>query len=136
MDVQKIKQFFYDKLLDAASYYGIFPEMEGGALPKNPKNLRLRSSFHNFKLKPVSDSRSVLTGELAAEILYEPGKFEAADFLMDQIIKVFSPGNGEIKNKNCRILTSSAKLLEQKPEGKYIRAGVVLEITVWGADEH
>ncbi|MBQ9772818.1 MAG: hypothetical protein IJW23_13435 [Lentisphaeria bacterium] len=133
---QNVKLFLYDKLVEAALYYGIFPEVEGGLLPREPKDLRLRCAFRNFEMAPAADSENILSGSVIAEVLYEPGKFEAADFLMDQIIKVFSPGNGEIKNKNCRILTSSAKLLEQKPEGKYIRAGVVLEITVWGADEH
>ena len=136
IDIQKVKLFLYDKLVEAALYYGVFPEVEGGLLPQNPKDLRLRCSFRNFEIAPASDSENILSGTVTAEVLYMPGKFEAADFLMDQIIKVFSSGSGEIQNKNCRILTSSATLLEQKPEGKYIRAGVKLEITVWGVHEH
>ena len=131
MDVQKIKQFFYDKLLDAASYYGIFPEMEGGALPKNPKNLRLRSSFHNFKLKPVSDSRSVLTGELVAEILYEPGEPDSADFLLERILSVLSPENGAFSHEGLQILIGSISFPDQKAEGKYHRSSAIFSITVW-----
>ena len=136
INIQNVKLFLYDKLVEAALYYGVFPEVEGGLLPQNPKDLRLRCSFRNFEITPASDSENVLSGTVTAEVLYMPGKFEAADFLMDRIIKVFSPGNGEIRNSACRILTSSATLLEQKTEGKYIRAGVKLEITVWGVHEH
>ena len=136
INLQKVKLFLYDKLVEAALYYGVFPEVEGGLLPQSQKDLRLRCAFRNFEIAPASDSENILSGTVTAEVLYMPGKFEAADFLMDQIIKVFSPGSGEIQNKNCRILTSSATLLEQKPEGKYIRAGVKLEITVWGVHEH
>lgn len=136
INIQKVKLFLYDKLVEAALYYGVFPEVEGGLLPKNPKDLRLRCVFRNFEIAPASDSENTLSGTVLAEVLYKPGKFEAADFLIDQIIKVFSPGNGEIQNKAYRILTSSATLLEQKTEKNDIRAGVKLEITVWGVHEH
>ena len=83
-------------------------------------------------MNPASDDENILSGEVAAEILYEPGEFEAADFLLDRVIRVFSPGQGEIQNNAYRILTSSAALMEPKTEGKYLRTGVVLQMTVWG----
>ena len=132
---QGVKLFLYDKLVEAAVYYGIFPEVEGGAAPQNPKNLRLRGSFRNFNLNPASDSENVLSGEVLAEILYEPGQFEAAEFLLDRVICVFSPGQGELQNNRYRILTSSATLLEPGIEGKYHRTGVSLQITVWGVHD-
>ena len=129
---QGVKLFIYDKLVEAAVYYGIFPEVEGGLAPQNPKNLRLRGSFRNFRMNPASDEENILSGDVVAEILYEPGEFESADFLLDRVIRVFSPGQGEIQNNAYRILTSSAALMEQKTEGKYLRTGVVLQMTVWG----
>lgn len=133
---QGVKLFLYDKLVEAALYYGIFPEVEGGLLPEKMKDFRLRCSFKNFEISPVSDAENTLSGKVIAEVLYEPGKFEAAEFLMDRIVKVFSPCSGELQNKSYRILTSSAEFLEQKQEGRYIRAGVSFQITVWGVNEH
>ena len=131
MELQKIKQFFYDRLLEAASYYGIFPEVEGGILPQNPKNLRLRVSFHNLNLEPVSDSGSVWKGKVSAEVLFEPGEMDSAEFLLDRIVASLSPGQGEFLYGGARFLIGSASLPDQKSEGKYQRTGVVLDFTAW-----
>lgn len=130
-----VKLFLYDKLVEAAVYFGIFPEMEGGLLPQNPKNLRLRGSFRNFEMSPASDFENILSGEVIAEILYEPGESDSADYLIDRLIKVFSPGHGELQSNSFRILTSSAALLGEKREGKYQRTGISFQITVWGVHD-
>ena len=36
INLQNVKLFLYDKLVEAALYYGVFPEVEGGLLPQNP----------------------------------------------------------------------------------------------------
>ena len=131
MELQKIKQFFYDRLLEASSYFGIFPEIEGGILPQNLKNLRLRVSFHDLKLKPVSDSGSLWKGNVSAEVLFEPGEIDSAEFLLDRIITLFSPGQGEFLFGGARFLIGSASFSNQKSEGKYQRTGVVLDFSVW-----
>ena len=132
---QGVKLFLYDRLAEAAVNYGVFPEVEGGLVPQNTKDLRLRCSFRSFKMNPASDSENILSGEVIAEILYEPGNYEIADLLQDRVIQSFSPGDGELQNDAYRILTSSVTLLDQKVEGKYQRAGVSIQITVWGVHE-
>ena len=97
--------------------------------------LRLRGAFRNFKMNPASDSEHILSGEVVAEILYEPGKFEAAEYLVDRVVQTFSPGQGELQNQSYRILTSSVSYLEQKIEGKYQRIGASFQITVWGVHD-
>lgn len=133
---QEVKLFLYDKLVEASSYFGIFPEVEGGLVPQNPKNLRLRVYFRNFKMNPATDFETILSGDVIAEILYEPGEFETADYLIDRILSVYTPGQGELQNRNYRILTSSATTLENRNEGKYQRTGISLQVTVWENHEH
>ena len=129
-----VKLFLYDKLVEAAVYYGIFPEVQGGLAPQNQKNIRLRTSFRNFTVQPGSDSADTMTGEVIAEVLYYPGEFETADHLLDELISIFSPGSGEISNQNYRILSSSASILEHRNEGKYERTGLSIRITIWSSD--
>ena len=132
MKIQNVKQIFYAKLEEAARDYGVIPEMEGALPALCQEKLRLRCSFRNFSMNPVSDSEFLLSGEVTAEILNVPGKMESADGLCARVIQIFSPEQGELQNGDYRILISSVVLLELKEEGKYQRSGVSFQITVWG----
>ena len=134
-EYQKICAFLFDRLTETAAVCGIAAEGEGGIPGMNGNDLRLRVGFHGFTIRPSSDCGHVIRGEILAEILYVPGEKFSADILADQILSVFRPGYGEVRNLLFRVLISGARILDLKNEGKYLRTGLSLDITAWKTDE-
>ena len=133
--VQEVKHLFAEKLATAAAVCGVIPEMEGELSSRNPGKVRLRCSFREFEIIPVSDSENILSGEVFAEILYEPGESESAEDLSTRLSQVFAPGEVAFQNQSFRIQVSSVSFLEQKIEGKYQRTGISFQITVRGVHD-
>ena len=131
MDLGKLKSFLFEVFAEYSVSFGVFPEMEGQIVPASGSVMRLRAGFRNFTTAPAADSEGLITGDILAEVLYEPGANQIADQLTAGLLKKFSPGRGELRNRQFRVLVLSAEYLDTKHEGKYERGGLLIHVSVW-----
>ena len=136
MEQRKLKSFLYEKIAERAVGFGVFPEMEGSIVPSTPAAVRLRIGFRNFQAGPAADTEGYFTGDISLEILSVPGNLSLTGMLTDSFLKLFSPGNGELRNEDFRVLTTVATFSDHGSEGKYERSGLKIHAVVWENHEH
>lgn len=136
MEHGKLKSFLYEKVAEISIRFGIFPEMDGELIPSGNAPVRLQFGFRELTAGPATDAEQYFSGTVQIVILYEPGNHFLAGNIADAISELFSPGRGELRNEQFRVLTTAISIPEHRRDARYEQNRIMIHVVVWENHEY